>query len=131
VLLAVLGTLALAVAGCGSEEHPNDPKIPDPIETTVRIDDDGRVTVSPDNFGAGLVVFQISNQSNADAQFSLEGPVTAETNPIPAGGTSEVKVDLQPGAYQVAATGVGLKAKSSTLFVGPERESAKDELLLP
>ena len=120
---------AIAVAGCGSESHPNELRVPNPISVTAYITNE-QVRVQPKSFGAGIVNFSISNQSTAAAIFTLEGPVNSNSNPIPAGGTGNLKVDLKTGDYQVTA-GPRSAATPQLLSVGPERESAQNDLLLP
>jgi hypothetical protein len=125
--LAVLG---VAAAGCGSEDHPNEPRPPKPIEITARVDDDV-VDVSPDKFGAGLTVFTVSNQSDSTVELTLDGPVAATSQPIEPGSvTDDFKVDLQEGEYEVTG-GTESRAKPAELVIGPQRPSAQDELLLP
>jgi hypothetical protein len=130
LLPAGIAVLGLAAAGCGSEDHPNEPRPPKPIEITARVDDEV-VDVSPAEFGAGLAVFTISNQSDEAVALTLDGPVAATSQPIEPGSvTDDFKVDLQEGEYEVTG-GLESKAKSTELVVGPERPSAQDELLLP
>jgi hypothetical protein len=130
LLPAGLAVLGLAAAGCGSEDHPNEPRPPKPIEITARVDDEV-VDVSPAEFGAGLAVFTISNQSDEAVALTLDGPVAATSQPIEPGSvTDDFKVDLQEGDYEVTG-GLESKAKPTELVVGPERPSAQDELLLP
>jgi hypothetical protein len=130
LLPAGIAVLGLAAAGCGSEDHPNEPRPPKPIEITARVDNKV-VDVSPAEFGAGLAVFTISNQSEEAVALTLDGPVAATSQPIEPGSvTDEFKVDLQEGEYEVTG-GLESKAKPTELVVGPERPSAQDELLLP
>jgi hypothetical protein len=130
LLPAGLAVLGLAAAGCGAEDHPNDPRPPPPIEITARVDDDV-VDISPDQFGAGLTVFTVSNQSDSTIQLTLDGPVAAMSPPIEAGSvTDDFKVDLQEGDYEVTG-GTESRAKPAELVIGPERPSGQNDLLLP
>jgi hypothetical protein len=125
--VAVLG---IAAVGCGSEDHPNEPRPPSPIEITARVDEDA-VDVSPDEFGAGLATFTISNQSDSVVELTIDGPVAATSQPIePNGVSDDFKVDMREGEYEVTA-GAESQAKPTELVIGPERPSAQDELLLP
>ncbi len=133
-LIAPLGAgaaLALGLSACGGEDDfENEPRPPKPIEITARVDNKV-VDVSPAEFGAGLAVFTISNQSEEAVALTLDGPVAATSQPIEPGSvTDEFKVDLQEGEYEVTG-GLESKAKPTELVVGPERPSAQDELLLP
>ena len=130
LLPAGLAVLGFAAAGCGAEDHPNDPRPPKPIEITARVDDDV-VDVSPDEFGAGLTVFTISNQSGSTVELTLDGPVAAASQPIEPGSvTDDFKIELQEGDYEVTG-GSESSAKPAELVIGPERPSSQDELLLP
>jgi hypothetical protein len=127
---AGLAVLGLAAVGCGSEDHPNEPRPPKPIEITARVDEEA-VDVSPSEFGAGLTVFTISNQSDAVVELTVDGPVAATSPPIqPNGVSDDFKVDMQEGEYEVTA-GEESRAKPTQLVIGPERPSAQNELLLP
>jgi hypothetical protein len=125
-----LAAIAVTAVGCGSDDHPNDPRPAKPIEVTARVDDEV-VEVSPAEFGAGLVVFTISNQSDETAALTLDGPVAATSQTLEPGAVSDdFKVDLQEGTYEVTG-GDDSGAKPQELVVGPPRPSAQDELLLP
>ena len=125
-----LAMLALASAGCGSEDHPNQPRPAVPLEVSAKVDED-KVVVSPSRFGAGLTVFTISNQTDDIVQLALDGPTEAVSEPIDAGGVSDsFKVPMQEGPYQVSA-GAGSSARPTELLIGPKRKSSSNELLLP
>jgi hypothetical protein len=89
----------------------------------------GEVSVSPTEFGAGLVTFTIANFEEEPAVLVIEGPVDAVSNEVPPGGNLQIKTELEPGEYEASADGV--EALPFTFTVGPERESGQDELLLP
>lgn len=134
---ATLVALALALAGCGSsDEYANDPRPPAPINITAAITDD-RVEVSPARFGAGPIVLIIANQSGESREITLETDEPAEgkpgirqkTSPINPRGTAELQVDITEGTYSVSAGSEGVRA--AVLTVGPERESAQNDLLQP
>ena len=130
VAAGALAVLGLTAVGCGSEDHPNDPRPAKPIEITARVDDDV-VDVSPSEFGAGLAVFTISNQSDSSVELTLNGPVAAASPPIEPGSVSDdFKVELQQGDYEVSG-GDESSAKPTQLVIGPERPSAQNDLLLP
>lgn len=129
-LPAGLAVLALAAAGCGAEDHPNEPRPPKPITVTAQVDNK-HVTISPDKFGAGLTVFTISNQSDSETTLTLEGPTEEESVPIlPGNVTDTFKVAMETGDYVVSA-GADSSAAPAQLRVGPERPSSQDDLLLP
>jgi hypothetical protein len=129
-LLVALPALAAVAAGCGSEDHPNEPRPPAPIEVTARVDDK-QVTVAPNSFGAGLVNVTISNQSQDTVELTFDGErLRTSTNPIEPNGVGNIKLDLEEGEYQVSA-GSESDATPQTLRVGPERASSQNQLLLP
>ena len=134
------GTTVLVAAalltGCGGgdDDYANNPRPPAPINVTAAITDDG-VTVSPEEFGAGPVVFIIANQTDAARQVTLEadtseGPgIKQTTSPINPDGTASLKVDMKEGAYEMRVDGTGVTA--AQVKVGSSRKSAQDELLQP
>ena len=119
---------AIVAAGCGSESHPNEPPPPAPLELSARIDDRG-VTVVPDAVGAGLVNMTISNQSADEVQLAFDGPTSARSPEIPAGGVGSVQFQLETGDYVVEPSVPTIG--TTEMVVGRERESSKDILLLP
>lgn len=132
-LLAAAGIALLGVAGCGSDDFVNDPRPPAPIQLTAKIDD-RKVVVSPteidgEPIGAGLATITIANLSDDEVQLTFDGPNEKSTAPILAGGVADFKMTLEEGDYTVAAD--GSDASEAQLTVGPERESAQNELLLP
>ena len=124
---ALIAIGAVTVAGCGSEDFPNDPRPPSPVELSAKVDD-GKVVLAPDEVGAGLAVVTVSNQSRDDVKLDFEGPTSASTE-IAAGGVGTLKLTLEQGDYEIGS-GVNSIA-SGTLTVGEERESAQNDLLLP
>ncbi len=134
-MVAVLCGMAavVIVAGCGgNDDFANDPRPPAPILVTAKVDD-RRVIVSPADFGAGLVTFVISNQSDDPVSLTLVGPApegNQVSGEIPPAGVDEFKADMVEGDYEVNG-GERSDAKPAQITVGPERESSKDDLLLP
>jgi hypothetical protein len=128
VAAAVALVMALVVAACGRDDFENEPRPPVPAEITVKIGD-GEVVVSPKEFGAGLVNFEIANFEDTPATFSIQGPTEAESEEIPARGNNILKTLLETGSYEASANGV--EATPFTFEVGPERESGQNDLLLP
>ena len=130
IVVASLTALATGViAGCGAEDHANDPRPPSPVEVTAKVDDEN-VDVSPNEFGAGLVVMTISNQSEDPVQLGVEGPTAGEAGSIEPGSVGNFKFDFQQGDYEVSP-GEDSNARPAVLTVGPERASSQNELLLP
>jgi hypothetical protein len=130
VLPAGLAALAAVAAGCGTEDHPNKPRPPVPLEVSAKVGKD-RVNVSPSEFGAGLAVFTVSNQTDDVVQLALDGPTEAVSDPIEAGGVmTGFKVPMEEGAYEASA-GAESRARAAELLIGPERRSSQNDLLIP
>jgi hypothetical protein len=123
------GIAALAIAGCGEDDFKNNPRPPAPIELGALINNGG-VRVSPTkDLGAGPATITISNQTDQPARVVFEGPTNDSSDPIIAGGTGSMKLDLAEGEYTVS-TGEG-GGRAQQLDVGPERPSSQNDLLLP
>ena len=126
---ALLVLAAVVAAGCGSEDHANEPRPPVPIDLSARIDN-GRVEIAPRDVGAGVATITISNQSADEVELSFNGPgQDSQTDGIPAGGVSSIKLDLAEGDYLIEPDVSSIA--SAELAVGPPRKSAQNELLLP
>ncbi|MBA2522625.1 MAG: hypothetical protein H0V25_04755 [Solirubrobacterales bacterium] len=129
VCAAALVVLAAAtVAGCGSEDFPNDPRPSSPVELSAKIDDK-QVVLAPDSTGAGLAVITVSNQSADDVQLDFSGPSNRSTNEIAAGSVGTVQIELKEGDYSVDPSVSSISG--GTLKVGADRPSAQNDLLLP
>jgi hypothetical protein len=130
MLVLSAAVAVFAVAGCGGEDKANEPRPATPEEVSAKVGED-KVVISPREFGAGLAVFTISNQTDDVVQLTLEGPTEAVSEPIEAGGATDAfKVSVAEGDYRVSA-GDQSNARSTDLVVGPERPSSSNELLLP
>jgi hypothetical protein len=133
----VVGALAVAASACGAEsDYQNKPRPPAPISVTAAIDS-GRVRVSPGTFGAGPVVFIISNQSGAAQRVTFEsdelgaahGGIKRSTEPIGPRSTGQLKVDAAQGRYTLSASGGDITP--ADVKVSARRRSAQNDLLLP
>jgi iron uptake system component EfeO len=127
-LVALAAALALGASACGGDDFENEPRPPVPAEVSVTVDD-RRVTVSPREFGAGIVNFTIANIGAVPTAVAIDGPTAGETEAIAPGNTAELRIEMETGDYEVEAP--ESDAEPFVLAVGPERESASDELLLP
>jgi hypothetical protein len=126
--VAGLVVATVLVAGCGAEDFPNDPRPPAPVELSAKIDD-RNVVVVPDRIGAGLASFTISNQSEDAVQLTFDGPNSAATDEIPAGGLGRVQFELETGDYSIDPSVPTINP--GTMTVGAKRPSAQNDLLLP
>jgi hypothetical protein len=150
VLLAL--PLALFVAGCGAEDHPNEPRPPQAVEVTASISDN-RLSVEPNQVGFGdsdqpmsqnrdqpqaelsssrplTISFTVSNLTDYNTALQIEGPASETTELVIAQGTNSFKIDLPTGDYIVFAEGVPGTPRTG-FSIGPERPSSQNDLLLP
>jgi hypothetical protein len=131
--------LVVALAGCGSSggSYANASRPPAPISVAIYLTD-ARVAVSPAHVGAGPVLLLIANESTRSRNVTLTAPagasdscVTADASsgPINPQGTARVKLPLVQGTCAVGdATG---RLRPARLVVGPQRQSAQQDLLQP
>jgi hypothetical protein len=125
----LVAVLALAAVGCGDKAE-NNPRVPDTLQLGARIGQEN-LLISPEKFGAGIVFITISNQTDATAQLRFRGPTEFTSKQVAPQGTENLKVNLLSGDYEVRALGAEAASKPTFLRVGPARESAQDDLLLP
>jgi hypothetical protein len=130
------------VAGCGSTGGKSAALLrpPSPVNLSVYISS-SRVSVSPTAVGAGPVVFVVTNQSSQSESLAIgDGSRTlATTAPINPQGTTQVSVDVKPGAYTIATAPHGTDAQQSqpsgiagaTIHVGRQRPSSSNQVLQP
>ena len=151
---ACLLVSAFLVAGCGAEEHANDPRPASPSEVTASISQTA-VSVQPSAIGVGgsqgtqplgqnagqkeptissktpmTVAFTIANLTNFRTQLEIQGPVNKTSPPLLAQGTANFKADLPTGSYTITAADIPA-ATAAHFKVGPKRTSSANDLLLP
>lgn len=125
---------ALGISACGSDDdYKNLERPPSPILITGLIGPKA-VSVSPDEFGAGPIEIVLTNQTSATHQVTVEtagrsAGIRQDTGPINPGETARLKIDVDPGDYEVKVDGDDIRP--AELKVGAERESAQNELLQP
>ncbi len=156
-ILATFGALAACLigVGCGTESHSNDPRPPLAAEVTVNVTvtavqaQPAEVGVKHANgsaLGANdsakdpqanrkeplVVNFTTSNTTNTDTTLEIHGPggLLKRSGPIVAQGNDIYKVGLPNGHYTIEAADLPT-AKPASFFVGPERVSSQNDLLLP
>jgi hypothetical protein len=135
--LPALCLLGLAFAGCGEDDFENKPRPAVPKQLTGVITDE-KVTVSPDQEGAGPFVITISNQTKASHTITLEsadgGTIREQVGPINPLDTATIQRTLTQGEYTVKAgseRAVKREIAPAVLRIGKDRKSGSDELLLP
>jgi hypothetical protein len=82
-------------------------------------------------------VLLVSNQSGEEQAVTFETEeiggenpgLRKASNPIAAGGTGSMQVDVREGTYAVSVEGAGIEP--ATVEVSGERASAQDQLLQP
>jgi hypothetical protein len=142
--IGIVAVSALLVGGCGGGSHfANQARPPTPVDLTVYINS-ARVSVSPNNVGAGPVIFIITNQSTRTQTVTFQptggGSTLASSAPVNPQATTQVTVNFTPGDYQLAAGGQGGTDAAQTappsihpasLHIGPPRANANGVLLQP
>src|SRR3954454_25167357 len=134
VRVLVVVVLAVALASCGGDDdYANKPRPPAPSSVPAAIDTT-RVRVPPPSFGAGPVVFIISNQSGEPQKVTFEtdelggktGGITRSTGTIESRSTAQLKVDPRQGTYKLSASGENVAP--ANVEVGAPRKSSQDDL---
>ena len=92
---------AVALAGCGSSGGTAVSRVgpPNPLSVSVLITN-SRVVASPSRFGAGPVLFTVTNQASDSRTLQIfrgRDMRVADTAPLNPQGSTEVSADLQPG----------------------------------
>lgn len=152
-LACVLGALAIAAAGCGVEEHANEPRPQIPANVSMTITDSG-IDIVPDLIGIGdrqaqlpqnagqpqperavdeplNILFTIANQTDTETRVEIRGPGRDQTSgPMVPRGNGQFEVGLPTGAYMIRAADIPA-AGTARLSVGPVRTSSENDLLLP
>jgi hypothetical protein len=133
-MIALLCTALLAGCGGGDDAYENQPRPAAPINVTAAIAD-GKISVSPKEFGAGPIVLIVSNQTEDPQELTLEtdelggdepGLAPQSTGEIRPSGTATIKVDVREGTYALRG-----RTGEVSLAVGAPRPSAQNELLQP
>jgi hypothetical protein len=149
-----LAALALTVAGCGAQEHANDPRPQPPTRVSISITNDEitviphRIAIGPEptqqipqNVHAGQpsvrsnapldVVFVAANLTDDASRLQVRGVQTdVSSERLIANGAVTLQTALPTGLYKISAEGIA-GVKPATLAVGPYRSSSENNLLLP
>lgn len=149
-----LGALALASAGCGVEEHANEPRPQPPTRVSVAVTEDS-VTVTPRRIAIGPepsqqipqnrkvaqppvdtdapldVVLVATNLTDVDSRLEVRGrDGETDSEILVANGNITLQTALPTGVYEVSAAGFpGIEP--GRLVVGPFRTSSENDVLLP
>jgi hypothetical protein len=135
--LATLVVLAGLCAGCGDNaSYANANRPPAPISISISVSRE-RIAVSPNRVGAGPVLLLIANESGRSRDVTLTAAASgrscvaddASSGPINPEDAARISLGLVEGTCEVSvADGTISPAR---LIVGPERESAQQDLLQP
>lgn len=132
-----LVVLAGLCAGCGgSASYANADRPPAPIAISIAVTGQ-RVAISPDRVGAGPVQLLIANESgrSRDVRLAAAGGGRscvvdgASSGPINPQGAARISLGLREGTCAVSVADGGIRP--ARLVVGPERDSAQQDLLQP
>jgi hypothetical protein len=151
---ALLAIVALGAAGCGVEEHANEPR-PAPSAWVSVVVTDTSVSIQPKQVGVGPepasqipqnrdvsqprthsdrpldVVMVAANLTDRGAKLIVRGSGTHVTSgPLVANGNASFDTSLKAGTYTIAAAGIP-SAKPTRLTVGNYRTSSENDVLLP
>jgi hypothetical protein len=155
--VAVTGALvaaALLGAGCGAEEHVNDPRPQPSTRVSVAVSkgaisvQPGRVAIGPEptqqipqnqhakqptvRSNAPLnVIFVAANLTDTDSVLEVRGAgKDLSSKLLYANANGTLQAILPTGVYTVSATDIP-GAKPAKLVVGPRRTSSENDVLLP
>ena len=127
-MILAVAICALALGACGRDDFDNEPRPALPSEVSVKIGD-GKVVVSPSEFGAGLANFTIANLGDTSTTLAVSGPTEFETPEIAPGTNRIYKTEITSGEYE--ATAATAEATPFQFEVGADNPSAQHDLLLP
>lgn len=151
---ALIAVAALIAAGCGVEEHANEPRPQPPTRVSVTVADDSitvqprRIAIGPEptqqipqNVDAGQppvdsdapldVVLVAANLTDVDSKLEVRGPgANTSSQLLTANGAITLQAQLPTGVYTVSAADIP-GAEPGRLVVGPFRSSSENDILLP
>jgi hypothetical protein len=139
----VLAACAGALAGCGSSGGTAVSRVspPNPLSVSVLITN-SRVVATPQRFGAGPVLFTVTNQASSSRALQIfrgRHRRVADTAPLNPQGSTQVSLIFNRGRYRLSAVS---RARSDaqlgaaqteplTIVVGRTRRSSGSTLLTP
>lgn len=152
-LAGVLVPAALAVAGCGAESHPNEPRPAVPTRVSITLTgkaltvDPGKVAFGPErdqqipqnqNHPQPPIktdrpldlIFVTANQTASDTHLVIRGPKASTSGTVFANSPGTFQTSLPTGVYTITAAGQA-GAKPGKLVVGSYRASSENDVLQP
>jgi hypothetical protein len=134
---------AVALTGCGSSGGTAVSRVgpPNPLSVSVLITN-SRVVASPSRFGAGPVLFTVTNQANDSRTLQIfrgRDMRVADTAPLNPQGSTQVSVVFNRGRYRLSVASraptdaelAAARTKPLTILVGRTRRSSDSSLLAP
>lgn len=152
-MVCALAVAALAVAGCGTSSHPNDPRPAEPTRVSVTIGPNG-VIVQPTRIAFGPepkqqipqnqnhpqppiktkrpldVILVAANQTEGETRLFIHGRKRVESEPVLAHSPGTIQAELPTGTYTITASGIPY-TQPAKLEVGPYRASSQNDILQP
>lgn len=153
-MVGVLAALALFAAGCGVQEHANEPRPQPSTRVSVSITEK-TITAQPPQIAVGQepnrqipqnetasqprvrsraplpVVLVAANLTDFESRLEVRGRgKDAISGPLVANGNGTFQVELPTGVYTLSAADIPA-AKPAKLVVGPYRTSSQNDILLP
>jgi hypothetical protein len=153
-LACAFGAVGILGAGCGAEEHANDPRPQPPTRVSVAISE-GEISVQPPRIAIGPeptqqipqnqhvrqpairsdaplnVVFVAANLTDTDSRLEVSGGgEDFSSEPLYANANTTLQTILPTGVYRIRAADIP-GAKPAKLVVGPVRTSSENDVLLP
>ena len=141
-LAVILVAGALVLSGCGGSSGAAASRAapPNPLGVSVVITN-ARVVASPASFGAGPVLFTVTNQAHGSRSLRIKrrhGSNVADTAPLNPQGSTQVSVIFRTGRYTLSAgshgrahSQLGRRIRPQTIVVGSSRLSSGSTLLSP
>jgi hypothetical protein len=140
-VILVAGTLALAGCGSSGGSAASRPAPPNPLGVSVLITN-ARVVASPASFGAGPVLFTVTNQARGSQSLRIargHGSPVADTAPLNPQGSTQISVIFHRGRYTLKARSRGRagappqggRIHPQTIIVGRSRAGSGSTLLSP
>ena len=136
----VAGALALTACGSSGGTAASRPASPNQLGVSVLITN-ARVIASPASFGAGPVLFTVTNQARGSQSLRIErrhGARVADTAPLNPQGSTQVSAIFRKGRYTLSAGShgranrrLGRRIRPQTIVVGRSRQSSGSTLLSP
>lgn len=135
--LVTLVVLAGLCAGCGDDaSYANADRPPAPISISVALTGE-RIAVAPSRVGAGPVLLLIANESGRSRDVTLAAagggrscvPDDASSGPINPEDAARISLTLVEGTCEIGVADEAIPP--ARLTVGPERESAQQDVLQP